>query len=184
MGWEDRNKLPGPKIRPCREYVLRLLFLVADQREHRSLRVLALDDPTAAGYLHGTIDDLAAAGFDTLDGRADGVDVEVKVPAGYGDLGGFPHHAAVTRLLVVALIEDAIDTHRPHVHIVELGPYKKFVVEIKSGFEVGRVEFVPADGTGGKRCGALRRGHGGVGGEDGNRGRLGIGHHGETKDAG
>src|SRR4051794_38551661 len=49
--------------------------------------------------------------------------------------GGFPHPAAVTHLLVVALIEDAIDTHRPHVHIVELGPSKKFVVEFKPAFE-------------------------------------------------
>src|SRR3954462_12484306 len=98
--------------------------------------------------------------------------------------GGFPHPATVTHLLVVALIEDAIDTHRPHVHIVELGPSKKFVVEFKPAFEVGRVEFVPADATGGRRCGALRRWHGRVGGENDNRSPLGIGHDGETKHAG
>ena len=46
-------------------------FLAADEREHGSLRVLALDDPAAAGYLHGAIDDLAAAGFDSLDGCFD-----------------------------------------------------------------------------------------------------------------
>ena len=46
-------------------------FLVADEREHGSLRVLTLDDPAAAGYLHWTVDDLAAAGFNTLDGRFD-----------------------------------------------------------------------------------------------------------------
>ena len=58
-----------------------LLFLTANEREHGSLRVLAVDDPATARYLHWTIQDLAAAGLDTFDGCADRVDVEVEVPA-------------------------------------------------------------------------------------------------------
>ena len=46
-------------------------FLTADQREHGSLRVLALDDPTSAGYLHWTVGDLAATGFNAFDGCLD-----------------------------------------------------------------------------------------------------------------
>ena len=63
----------------------------------------------------------------------------------------FGHHSAVAHLLVVALIEDAVDAHRPHVHIVDLGPAKELVVKVKSGFEIGCVEFVPADGAGSGR---------------------------------
>ena len=43
-------------------------FLTADQREHGSERVLTVDDPAAAGYLHGAVEDFAAAGFNALDG--------------------------------------------------------------------------------------------------------------------
>ncbi len=57
------------------------LFLVADKREHGALRILTLNDPAAAGYLHRTVQDLAVAGFDAFDGCLDGIDVEVEVPA-------------------------------------------------------------------------------------------------------
>lgn len=36
------------------------LFLVADKREHGPLRVLALDDPAASGYLHRTVQNFSA----------------------------------------------------------------------------------------------------------------------------
>jgi hypothetical protein len=58
-----------------------LLFLAADEREHGSLRILTVNDPAAAWDLHGSIENLPAAGLDTFDGRADGVDVEVEIPA-------------------------------------------------------------------------------------------------------
>ena len=57
------------------------LFLVAYEREHGSLRVLAVDDPASAGHLHRTVQDLPAAGFNAFDGCFDRVDVEVEVPA-------------------------------------------------------------------------------------------------------
>jgi len=41
--------------------------LTADEREHRTLRILAPDNP-------------AAAGFDTFNGCIDGIDVDVEIP--------------------------------------------------------------------------------------------------------
>jgi peptidoglycan/LPS O-acetylase OafA/YrhL len=55
-------------------------FLTADEREHGTLRVLALDNPATAGYLHRAVCDLPAAGFDTFDGCFDGIDIEVEGP--------------------------------------------------------------------------------------------------------
>src|SRR5579863_5082701 len=82
------------------------LFLAAYQRKHGALRVLAVDDPATAGNLHGTIQDFPAAGIYTIDSGADGIDIEIEVPAGDGDVGCFGHHAAVAHLMVVAFIED------------------------------------------------------------------------------
>ena len=56
-------------------------FLITDEREHRSLRVLAIDDPAPSGHLHWAVHDLPAAGFNTFDGCLDRVHVEVEVPA-------------------------------------------------------------------------------------------------------
>ena len=56
-------------------------FIATDEREYRTLRVLPLDNPATPGYLHRTIHDLPAAGFDAFDGCVNGIDVEVKVPA-------------------------------------------------------------------------------------------------------
>ena len=57
------------------------LFLIADEREHSALRVLAVDDPAPAGYLHRTVQDLSAAGFNSFDSCFDRVNVEVEGPA-------------------------------------------------------------------------------------------------------
>src|ERR1700730_4337762 len=89
-------------------------------------------------------------------------------------MGGLGHHAAVAHFFVVAFIEDAIGAHRPHVHIAKLGPAKELVVEVKSAFEIGGVELVPADGAGRRWCRAFWRGHGGVGCEDNNACALGV----------
>src|SRR4051794_9017622 len=134
-------------------------FIDAGEREYRTLRVLPLDNPATPGYLHRTIDDLSAAGLDALDGCVNGLDVEVKVPTRHRNLGRLGHHAAVAHLFVVALVEDAINAHCPHVHIASLGPTKELIVEIKPAFEVRCVEFVPTDGAGGGWCGAFRRRH-------------------------
>src|SRR5450432_4292869 len=95
-------------------------FIATDEREHRTLRILPLDNPATPGYLHRTIDDLSAAGFDAFDGCVNGLDVEVKVPTRHRNLGSLGHHAPVAHLFVVALVEDAINAHWPHVHIADL----------------------------------------------------------------
>src|SRR5579872_2315617 len=99
------------RIYPARQNVrnARPSFIATDEREDRTLRVLPLDDPATPGYLHRTIDDLSAAGFDALDGCVDGLDVEVKVPTRHRNLRRLGHHAAVAHLFVVALVEDAIN---------------------------------------------------------------------------
>ena len=57
------------------------LFGAGYEGEHGSLGVLAGDDPSAAGDLHGAVHDFAAARFYTLDGCANGIDAEVECPA-------------------------------------------------------------------------------------------------------
>src|SRR3954452_19949708 len=99
-------------------------------------------------------------------------------------MGSLGHYAAVAHLFVIALIEDAINPHGPHVHIVDLRPTKELVVKVKSSFEVSRVEFVPTDSTGGWRCGAFGRRHCRIGSEDHNRGTLRVRHDGEAEHAG
>jgi hypothetical protein len=47
------------------------LFLITDEREHGSLRVLAVDDPAPSGYLHRTVQDLPAARFHAFHGCFD-----------------------------------------------------------------------------------------------------------------
>ena len=70
--------------RPCVTSSVRLklnLLLAADEREHRSLRILSLNDPASSGYLHRAVEDLAAAGLDSFNGSVDRVDVEIEAPA-------------------------------------------------------------------------------------------------------
>src|SRR5258708_1456903 len=77
------NKEGARRLGTCSDLLaqkLRHLFLVTDEREHGSLRVLAIDDPAPAGHLHRAVQDLPAAGFNTFDGRSDRVNVEVEVP--------------------------------------------------------------------------------------------------------
>src|SRR5690349_4107188 len=95
----------------------RLLLFAADEREHGALGVLGIDDPASAGDLHWTVEDAAAAGFHAFGSGADGIDAEVEVPAGDGNVPGPRHHAAITHRLVVAFVEEAIDAHRAHVHV-------------------------------------------------------------------
>ena len=70
----------APIARRCYE-IGWVSFLVADEREHGSLGVLAIDDPTSSGYLHRAVQDLPSSGLDTFDGCADRVDVKIEHPA-------------------------------------------------------------------------------------------------------
>src|SRR4051794_6505888 len=123
------------------------------------MRILSVDDPATAGYLHWTIQHLPATRVDTFHGSTDGIHIEIEVPAGHRDMGSLRHHAAVAHLFVLALIEDAIDTHLAHIHIADLRPAEELVVESKSGFEIGGVEFMPPDCSGRGRGGSLGSRH-------------------------
>src|SRR5947209_2604014 len=99
-------------------------------------------------------------------------------------MGAFGHHAAVSHLFVVTLVEDAINARGSHVHIADLNPAEEPAVELKPAFEVRCIEFVPAYGTGCGWRGAFGRRHRRVGSKDHNASALRVGHDGETKHAG
>lgn len=95
-------------------------------------------------------------------------------------MGWLGHHATISHLFVSALIKYPIDSHRSHVHIRDNGPTKELVVEAKSGFKVACVEFVPADGSGGRWFRSHWRRRSGIGREHRNSSALRVGHHSEA----
>src|SRR4051812_19612494 len=81
-----------------------------DQREHRALRVEAVDDPASARNRLRTVDDLPASRLDAGNGRIDGIDVEVVEPERLRNVRHLVHHAARLR---AADGKNLIGTDRP-----------------------------------------------------------------------
>src|SRR5271165_5569130 len=99
------------------------------QREHRPLRIEPLQDPSAVGRLHRSVGDLPAVRLDALDGRVDGVDVEIIKPERRRRLRRLGKDAAA---LAVAGVENVVDAHWPHVEVAVLLPAELARIERES----------------------------------------------------
>src|SRR3954453_12765450 len=75
--------------------------------------------------------------------RVDILDIEIEQPERYGRVFGISgHHRAD---LARTVIEDPIDSHRPHVHRALHFPAKEIGVKRPGGLLVVSREFIPAD---------------------------------------
>src|SRR4029077_16646751 len=121
------------------------LSLRRDEREHRALRIKAIDDPGAAGNLHRPVDDLPDRGLPPLLGRVYRVDGDVIEPMRDRLLVHLLHHAA--GLLTLAA-EDLVGSPAAPRHGLALGPAEQAGVEGEGFLRIATVQFVPGDMAG------------------------------------
>src|SRR6266567_1155041 len=129
-------------------------LLGGNHRKHGTLRVSALDDPTAARNLHRRKEGLAATVFHPFRRSVDIIDIEIVNPAGRRHMRRLCHHAA-DRCAACrkGLIEAAWRFSG-----LRFGPAEQARIEGESPVQVARIEFMPADVarcTSRYRCGLL-----------------------------
>src|SRR5690348_16970535 len=111
----------------CRHMRLRLSLLRADEGKHRLLRVHPEDDPQITRHFMRPHQHLAVFLLDASYCLIDVRDVEIEQPEWNGRILRISRHHGAHWLS--AVIENAIDATRSHVHCGVLTPAKEFGVE-------------------------------------------------------